>query len=109
MNGYIGVCANCRNYWNNGKEEDCNVRGWDMVRENCPDFSDMSKPRKPNTHADRIRAMSDEELAHFIDEFWSAAWCPDDPPVDPETNRCLMHDGECVLCILDWLKREAET
>lgn len=62
----------------------------------------------PATHADRIRSMTDEELARWIDEFWSAAWCPDDPPVDPETNDCLMHDGNCELCILDWLKQEGE-
>lgn len=60
------------------------------------------------TNADIIRHMTDEELARWIDEFWSAAWCPDDPPVDPETKGCLMHDGNCELCILDWLKKEVE-
>lgn len=58
------------------------------------------------TNADRIRHMTDEEMARWIDEFWSAAWCPDDPPVDPETKDCLMHDGNCELCILDWLKQD---
>ena len=62
---------------------------------------------KPQTNADRVRAMSDEELAKWIDEFWSAPWCPDDPPVDPETKRCLLHDGDCRLCILDWLREES--
>lgn len=61
---------------------------------------------KPQINADRIRAMSDEELAEWIDEFWSAAWCPDEPPVDPETKQCLLHDGDCRLCILDWLRQE---
>ena len=58
------------------------------------------------TQGDSIRAMSDEELAEWIDEFWSAAWCPDEPPVDPETKQCLLHDGDCRLCILDWLRQE---
>ena len=64
------------------------------------------KPPKPVTNADKLRAMSEEELAEWIDEFWSAPWCPDNPPVDPETKRCLLHDGDCRLCILDWLRQE---
>ena len=31
-----------------------------------PPYLDYPKPRKPQTNADRIRAMSDEELAEFI-------------------------------------------
>lgn len=64
---------------------------------------------KPITNADRIRSMTDEELAHFIDEFWSAPWCPDEPPIDSETKECMMHEGKCEMCILDWLKQEADT
>ena len=41
----MGDCEYCRNYWNNGKEEDCDVRGWDFVRSGCPNFSDKRKPR----------------------------------------------------------------
>ena len=68
----------------------------------------MSKTNCQKTKADRIRAMSDEELAEFIDEFWNAVWCPDDPPIDFDAKKCLMHDGNCQLCILDWLKQEVE-
>lgn len=73
----------------------------------CRKFSKFVPKGKRQTNADRIRAMSDEELAGFIDGFWSAAWCPDDPPVDANTKECLMHDGNCQLCILDWLRQEA--
>lgn len=52
------------------------------------------------TNADRIRAMSDEELAEFIDVFWN---------IDCDAKKCLMHDRNCQLCILDWLRQEAET
>ena len=32
-------CDNCRHYSNNGKgDENCDVRGWDFVKEDCPDF-----------------------------------------------------------------------
>ena len=62
----------------------------------------------PKTKGDHLRSMSDEELAEWIDEFWSAPWCPDEPPVDSETTQCLLHDGDCRLCILDWLRQEVE-
>ena len=52
--------------------------------------------RKPMTNADRIRQMSDKELAEWFDLHASEPlWC-----VLPE---CPDHE-ECVKCILDWLK-----
>ena len=74
--------------------------------EDCKDYDKWQTTKQ--TNADRIRSMSDEKLAHFIDEFWSAPWCPDEPPIDSETKECMMHEGECELCILDWLKQEAD-
>lgn len=58
---------------------------------------------KPLTNADRIRAMTDEELAEWINRM--------------EPTTC--HDGwdymigcgedkDCVNCWLDWLKQEVE-
>lgn len=35
---------------------------------NYPPYLDYPKPYKPQTNADRIRAMSDEELAEFLDD-----------------------------------------
>lgn len=34
---------------------------------NYPSYLDYPKPYKPQTNADKIRAMSDEELANLID------------------------------------------
>lgn len=51
---------------------------------------------KPQTHADRVRSMSDEELAEFM---WAGC--------DNITQEaCKSHAG-CVNCWLDWL-REAK-
>ena len=50
---------------------------------------------KPQTNADRIRAMSDEELAEFI----SACGCPD------HSNYC---EASCSVCTLKWLKQPPE-
>ena len=53
------------------------------------------------TNADRIRAMTDEELAEYIDKHTSEAmWCKNPPLECPEGE-------ECVKCILDWLRQEA--
>lgn len=65
------------------------------------------KRRKHLTNYDRLTRKSPEALADWINAFWSAPWCPEDAPIDPETKECKMHDGECRLCILDWLKEEA--
>ena len=47
------------------------------------------------TNADRIRAMSDEELAHFM-----ARVCP-------PGGKCN-EDGNCFICRRDWLKSPVE-
>lgn len=47
------------------------------------------------TNADRIRAMSDEELAEFI----ASLDCPD------RWRECK---GHCDDCVLEWLKQPAE-
>ncbi len=50
---------------------------------------------KPLTNADRIRAMSDEELSEII-------MCP----CETVRDECL--DKSCVACCLEWLKQSAE-
>lgn len=54
---------------------------------------------KPTTNADRIRAMSDEELAKKL--AWRAE-CPDKAHQD----KC---NEDCFGCWLDWLRQEVET
>ena len=54
--------------------------------------------QKPSTNADRIRAMSDEELAGFIVRPYDLpGWC----------ETCGPHSAaNCVNCWLDWLRQE---
>ena len=57
---------------------------------------------KVKTNADRIRAMTDEELAKFIPN-WSytdACKCVEKPYVD-----C---NNECEKCVSEWLQQPAE-
>ena len=58
---------------------------------------------KPITNADRIRSMSDEELADFIDR------CEMND-IDYAKTFCDLCNGqyECDQCRLDWLKQPAE-
>ena len=82
-NGDCG-CATCAN---NGNEAICSECAWDSKWE-----------AKPMTNADRIRAMSDEELAELLD--------------DGIFHRCVRPERECCStcyeCVKGWLKQPAE-
>jgi hypothetical protein len=57
-----------------------------------------SMAKKPQTNADRIRSMTDEELA-------LAVMCPAD--ITGGDTKCDQY-GNCRKCTLDWLQRESE-
>ena len=61
-------------------------------------IADIKLAHKPKTNADRIRAMSDEELAMFFD-----STCTE----NMGSVRCDI-GLRCYDCWLDWLKQEAE-
>ena len=52
------------------------------------------------TNADRIRSMTDEELAEVIVE-----WCPDR---EIGKCQCTPYKDLCTQCWLNWLKREVK-
>ena len=56
---------------------------------------------KPITNADRIRAMSDEELAEL---WWERVDCGE----CPVHRDCKMTGQDCKKLVLDWLKQEAK-
>ena len=81
--------------------------GWKC--ESCQGFIDMRGEFHPHkeelfmplmTNADRIRHMSDEELAEHI---WGKFGCP-----DGKTNVTCGYVGECKGCWLEWLKHPVE-
>lgn len=57
------------------------------------------KPRI-KTNADRIRAMTDKELAEWLSDMHDDVTCPDGGAIDCNPS--------CKRCWLDWLKEEAE-
>ena len=64
-----------------------------------------AKQSKPQTNADRIRAMSDEELAEFFKSplFFNKPWCclHETPCRHLDRKEFL-----CAECLLEWLKQE---
>lgn len=60
-------------------------------------------PKQKRTNADRIRAMTDEELAECIFSDLSECACP---PFHGYGEGCAGYDS-CISCWIDWLK-EAE-
>ena len=59
------------------------------------------QPTHTQTNADRIRAMTDEELAEFFVNRMSCTWCQ---AVDDDDD-C---EDRCALTWLDWLKQEVD-
>ena len=89
------VCKKCNNLVNDWCEKVIDSPDPDMQRD-CQYFCEK-------TNADRIRAMSDEELADFIDR------CEMND-IDYAKTFCDLCNGqyECDQCRLDWLKQPAE-
>ena len=91
-------CKNCRNLFKR-RDDDGTIYDWCRMIVDCPD-RDLDRDCKYYQHAsnaDKIRAMSDEELADFMTDDFCELLCKS-PTV------C---DGQCSLKLLQWLKQEA--
>lgn len=85
-------CANLKDHWCNLVKDSPDE---DMVRA-CHHYRTL-------THADRVRAMSDEELAELLNPTASCTDCP------VENRKPCGTDGRsCRDRVLDWLRQEAE-
>ena len=73
----------------------------------CPGYYNIqwraTRDRVFNPHisnADRIRSMTDEELANwYFDKFFPCV------PYCSTLDKCPEHD-DCKICLLEWLKKE---
>ena len=90
------TCERCRYYMASPLQEPCESCHWDGTIGQDP--TNWKAP----TNADRIRAMSDVELAEWI---WGVA-CPGFPAASfgscPEGQ-----EKSCSECWLEWLRQEA--
>ena len=96
------VCQKCNNLVDDWCEKVIDSPDPDMQRD-CQHFCEK-------TNADRIRSMSDEELAtHLHDIGWDCHLCAEHGRLDNEPllrgEKC---DEKCVEHCLEWLKKPAE-
>ena len=63
-------------------------------------IEDYNNSQKPPTNADRIRAMSDEELCNFIMDAPAI-------PCDEKMSAMMKDNGcnNCKKCVMDWLQQ----
>lgn len=86
-------CRNCNRLKNHWCRAVIDSPDEDMIRD-CRHF-------QQKTNADRIRSMSDEELAKILDPVRICA--------TRTMNECMETYGRnCDACILDWLKQGVE-
>ncbi len=62
-----------------------------------------SEYQKPQTNADRIRSMTDEELTSWINDH---ADC--NSRCEAWKDGCMNSDSTCMAAWLDWLKEEVK-
>ena len=84
------MCCECKNK-NSYKCLQCGI-----AKDGSREFFEQ----RPITNADRIRAMTDEDLAEFIGDDLMYNICPSDCFEDP--------DRPCKVCALAWLKQEVK-
>ena len=93
------VCKKCNNLVNDWCEKVIDSPDPDIQRD-CPHF-------REKTNADRIRSMSDEELAIHLNIGWECSTCKEQIWID---NKFSLGDCDmnCVGHCLEWLKQPAE-
>jgi len=91
----VNYCKTC--IWENGTSEICDCCNYSGLAEEYG-IPPTGYEKKNQTNADRIRAMTDEELAGLFADMRQEHWCP------PDGGDCKEY---CSDCWLDWLKKEA--
>ena len=89
-------CVNCTEDGYCKKYSDEEVKSW-CVQSPC----EYERP----SNADRIRNMTDEELAEWINRL-EPFKCHKGYKF---VNGCWEDETDCIACILEWLKQEVET
>lgn len=99
----MNLWANCDNCKHDDEDAfDCT----ECLATRPPSLWEPSENYEPPTNADRIRAMSDEELAKWLADMWDCCYCS-------EYERTGCHplfsaepcDQKCEQHCLEWLKK----
>ena len=97
-------CGDCKHWFDNGTDY-CSCDRDALLRERnffCAAWERKKPFERPTTNADRIRAMSDEELAHFMTPENYKFPCP------PNNIDCQYELIPCWMCWAKWLKTPVE-
>ena len=112
----MAKCRNCKNIYNLSNEDDVIAGKWCPKINDSPDIECDRECQhyEPQTNADRIRAMTDEELAEFISSGEWAAICPfcryygtGNCKYD-EVGEEIGYQENCIGGIMKWLQSEVE-
>lgn len=98
----MAKCNNCTNLYNLSDENDVIVGKWCTKINDSPDIEAERECRnyKRMTNADRIRSMSDEDLAMNM-------MCPNENGLaEIDCDKC--DNCNCYECLLKWLQSEVE-
>ena len=97
--------SRCKFETSNGR---CGLRGCYAYRHKC--FTEgMCRCHEPQTKADRIRSMSDEELARLLYCSDGLGWCRDLPECVALLNTDEgVPEEKCMSCLVTWLQQPAE-
>jgi len=71
-------------------------------------FPHRERVKKPQTNADKIREMSDEELAKLIGSMIDHEYCDYKGCIVKQSGLCGFPDIGCDEAALKWLKQEAK-
>ena len=112
----MAKCKNCTNLYNMSNENDEIVGKWCPKTNDSPDVESERECRhyKCMTQADRIRAMSDEELAEFMANKGGYIACNQCDFFNHDEEKCespsgwLCTKGYAEALIHEWLQSEVE-
>ena len=92
-----GCCRECKYADWDADGCTCMIDGRSVY--NASDYTcDQFRPAKQLTNADRIRQMTDEELAKFMRSCTFCAYL----------DKGCQHNGTCTQGFLEWLKQEVK-
>ena len=77
-----------------------------MLFADIDEIIDCTPSENPQANADRIRAMSDEELAKMLYNLSDMLWCRELPEcIDIARNEDEIPVEKCIGCALAWLQQ----
>lgn len=92
-------CGHCSDNWSRALASAGVMIGVDLGRELRCEENFPKNSARPLTNADKIRKMSDEELAHlFVEDYWGCIEC----------SGAVKCDGNCEAHCLNWLREVAK-